>query len=923
MRISSFDLGLVILALGAVQAFYLLRFFLRLRLEFSAPPADHAPAVSVLVPCKEAPEGFEDGIEAMLGQDYPGPCEFLFVLTDERDPAFAPLSRLLERRPGRGRIVEARAAPVRSSAKLANLIEALKGVSPRSEALVFADSDQTVPPGWLRSLVAPLGDPAVGVATSPMLYVPARESLWPLLRMVWMGWGIVYCAVLGRVFGHAFAMRRRDFETLGVASGWSRSFSQDMPVGRIVRRSPMRVEFVGRAISTSRAECSREAFFGVFNRWVADFRTFDTRFWLMGLAVTAVKVAVLLRAALEPAWGLAVFLLAADMATLYGVFWVFRRFVPDRFLGVALPWRSYPLIAAWSAPLMLALYAVTFANSLWMRTFYWGGYTYRLRSADEVAVLGSGDLRPRLGRAWAGRLLASAVGGCAFSFAFGPFDIGWFSWLGLVPFFWATQDQEPDAAFGWGWVFGCAAWSTGLLWFRSTVVRLLNMSPAAGSACFGLLCAYHGLMFAAAAWAVRRLSQALERRLSLSREAALLACATPVMVAVEGFFPQYFPAAMANAQFWHPAVLQSLDLFGTAGICWLAISFNVCVYLLLRPGRTAWRAFGVCAALVLANEAYGLMRIRQVDAAVEAARGSGRRLRVALIQGAVPRDERNVPECFERNLGVYNALTARALESAPVDLVVWPQDAYERVLEFDASDARRRSPSIAGVPFPEAFRRDFPHRVPALLGVKAAVRGPGSRTRRYAATCSVSASGDFLSFSAKRHLTPFSEFTPFGRQFPALNRFRPKNFSGLSRGRENILVAEGGTRVGAYICYEELLSGPARRYSRSGAELLAAITRDDQFAEGDGMELHFRASLLRAIENRRFLLRSSTSGVSAVADPVGRVSRRLERSERGFLVEDAFPLDLRTLHSRIGDLFHWLGAVIAALLALACRGRGE
>jgi apolipoprotein N-acyltransferase len=917
LRISPFDLCLVVLFLGAVQAFYLWRFSRRLSRESSRPLPSRAPAATVFVPCKDAPPEFEEDISEMLAQRYPGPCEFLFVVSSEGDPAYAPLARLLGGKPAGGRVLVTGAAPVRSSAKIANLLAALPEASPGSEVLVFADSDQRVPQDWLRSLVAPLEDPAVGATTSAMLYIPTRPGLWPMLRMVWMGWGMVYCAGLERVLGHAIAMRRADFDRLGVAGAWERAFNQDLPVGRLVRRDSRRVEFVGRAISSSRAECTRNLFFATFNRWVADFRTFDTRFWVTGLAVTALKAGVLLRAALGAAWGPALFLLAADMATLYGVFWVLRRSVPDRFLDVALPWKSYPLIAAWAAPLMLALYAVTFANSLWMRTFYWGGYTYRLKSSREVAVLGPGDLRPRLRRAWAARLLAAATGGAAFSLAFGPHDLGWISWFGLVPFLWVTQDQQPEAAFGWGWVFGCAAWGAGLIWFRSTVVRLLGMSPAAGSACFTLLCAYHGLMFALAGYAVRRLSQGLERGLSLSGGAALLLSAPPVMVAVEGFFPQYFPTSMANAQVWHLPMLQSLDLFGPAGLCWLAAASNVCLYLLLRSGRAALPAFCVCAALVLANEGYGVLRIRQVDAAVEAARASGRRLRVALIQGAVPRDERNVPELFERNLGVYNALTRRALESGPADLVVWPQDAYERTLEL--GDA----PFIQGRHFSEAFQEDFPHRVPALLGLKAALRVPGVRERRYAAVCAVSASGQLQGVSMKRHLTPFSEFTPFGRQLPVLNRFRPKNFAGLSRGRESVLSVGDGTRVGSYICYEELLSAPARRYSRAGAELLAAVTRDDQFVEGDGMEIHFRASLLRAVENRRFLLRSSTSGVSAVVDPVGRVSRRLERSERGFLLEEAVPLGLRTLHSSIGGLFHWLGAALAALLAFACRGRGE
>jgi len=80
---------------------------------------------------------------------------------------------------------------------------------------------------------------------------------------------------------------------------------------------------------------------------------------------------------------------------------------------------------------------------------------------------------------------------------------------------------------------------------------------------------------------------------------------------------------------------------------------------------------------------------------------------------------------------------------------------------------------------------------------------------------------------------------------------------------------------------------------------------------------------LRAVEQRRYLVRAATSGPSAVVDPWGRRLVMTQALTRQILLGHVRPLRERTLYSRVGDLFAFgcAGAVAIALLAPLRRRR--
>ncbi len=527
------------------------------------------------------------------------------------------------------------------------------------------------------------------------------------------------------------------------------------------------------------------------------------------------------------------------------------------------------------------------------------------------------------------RAAAGAAGAALLAAGFLTPGLGWVVWFSFVPFFWLTMDRAPARAFLWGWFFGFAAWGVGLLWSYDVVVRLMRASPIGSTVIFTGIVAYHSLMFAFAAVSGRLLAERLSGVLKSSSGGGAAMAAVPVWVSVEAYFPQLFPVGMADSQVDFLLVLQSLDLFGMAGISWLLLGSNAALYVLLRscwerrsdpevPIRWRWAAaLGVLAA---ANLVYGGFRMRAVDELSARRIREGHSFRAAIVQGSIPRDERFDPRFSGRNLERYNRLTREAIAREKPDLVVWPQGTYVRPIVLGVGKGKRRRPTVEGEPLRERVRKDVTTRIPTLLsGImlvqRPVVPGAPPRYRRYMTVFAADREGRLGGFTQKQRRIPFTEYIPLRRFLPFLYKLRTKSYTRLWFGDQRVIPV-GEARVGSSICYEEIIPEHARRHVRSGANLLIPISSDSQFGATTGTEMHLRLTLPRSIETRRWQLRAVTSGISAVIDPAGRVLQRLENGEQGHLLATAALLEGETFHVRTGRLFYHLGAVVSFLLAV-------
>ncbi len=491
----------------------------------------------------------------------------------------------------------------------------------------------------------------------------------------------------------------------------------------------------------------------------------------------------------------------------------------------------------------------------------------------------------------AARLGAPAGAACGGALYFLGY-VGWGVWpcllVFLVPLWRALEGEQ--SALGLGLVFGLAAYAGGFAWLWRLVDAFLDGRVLLGA---GLWLAY-GLGFAANFAVYAALVRALRNRgwpLAVSGVAPL--------VVVEWLQPQPFPLYAGGGLVGAPLWVQSADLGGPLLLTVLVGAANVVAYETwvwwgARRGLPA-ATWGWGAAIALAALGYGHARLAAIDAGVATAPA----LRIGVVQADLSRLEKRTQSLVAQARHVEQTRTL--LAAGPVDLVVWPETAYVRGL--------RRPLPISGRPILESLA------VPLLFGANSVVEEGGRRVT-YNSAFLVGADGMIRDAYDKNLLIPLAEHLPLG----ALARWFP-NAEHLAAAADTPPLRLGPWRIATPICYEAVHPEFVRRMvGRARPHLLVTLANDGWFGDSAEPWLHLALARLRAVEHRRFLVRATNSGVSAIVDPGGRIVAQTALLARENLRGVVRMLDGRTIYGRVGDWPGWLAAAIVGV-ALA-RGRG-
>ena len=166
----------------------------------------------------------------------------------------------------------------------------------------------------------------------------------------------------------------------------------------------------------------------------------------------------------------------------------------------------------------------------------------------------------------------------------------------------------------------------------------------------------------------------------------------------------------------------------------------------------------------------------------------------------------------------------------------------------------------------------------------------------------------------KIHLVPFGEYVPFAKLLTFARKLTGR-VSKFTRGDErkvfHLATADGQVHgYGVFICYESVFADEIRQFSQLGAEVLVNISDDGWYGDTSAPWQHLNMVRMRAIENRRWILRDTNNGVTAVLDPDGRVRQSIPRHQ-----VDALPAqfgfgDEVTFYTAHGDV---VGALCAIL----------
>jgi len=474
-------------------------------------------------------------------------------------------------------------------------------------------------------------------------------------------------------------------------------------------------------------------------------------------------------------------------------------------------------------------------------------------------------------------LLALATAGLLVA-SFPRWDVPWLAPLAPAPLLVALdREPRPGRRFLLGYVAGVAFWAGVCYWIRFVL-------------------AVHGGLPGAAAWGAL----------------ALFALAKGLHM---GVFALLAGAALASrwAVLLVPALWVALErTHGPLGFAWLALG-NAGIEM-DAPLRAAPYAgvYGVSFVFATMGTALALALLRRPRRELAPAALLGVLYLLPALPPAQPGAETavlvqpNISESAEwtrawtarqhERLAFLSEQTARA--GLPPRLIVWPEVPAPVYYDEDArfretvNDLARRTGAWL-------LLNVVPHNAEgAPLNSALLVSPEGRPAGRY----------------DKMRLVPFGEYVP--RPFGFLRKITGEA-GDFAPGEQLRVLDAGPRRIGAFVCYEAVFPDLVRGFAREGAELFVNLSNDGWYGRTAARDQHLKIARMRAVENRRWLLRATNNGITAAIDPAGRIRRRLPSfAEAGIGVTFSF-LEERTPYTRYGDWFVLLCAAAAAAGLLA------
>jgi apolipoprotein N-acyltransferase len=196
---------------------------------------------------------------------------------------------------------------------------------------------------------------------------------------------------------------------------------------------------------------------------------------------------------------------------------------------------------------------------------------------------------------------------------------------------------------------------------------------------------------------------------------------------------------------------------------------------------------------------------------------------------------------------------------------------------------------------------------------------PNEEFRYYNSALIVGEDGERVGRYDKIHLVPFGEYIPFQNLLSFAHKLTGR-VSSFSRGTERKVFRLGGHRYGVFICYEAVFADEVRHFAQLGAEVLVNISDDGWYGDTSAPWQHLNMARMRAIENRRWILRDTNNGVTCVIDPNGVVRQSIPRHQTDALPAEFGFRDDVTFYTEHGDVFGWVCVLVAAVL-VALTGR--
>lgn len=356
----------------------------------------YQPKAVVIIPCKGLEPGLEANVNAFCWQEYRD-YELIFVTESEKDPAHSLIERVIKGSRRSAWLVVAGEAEMQGQ-KIQNLLAALEtfnAMDRRVEVIVFADSDARPMRNWLAELIAPLDEKRVGAATGFRWHVPVRGGFSSLLLSVWNSSALT---LLGErssfTWGGATAIRRENFDQLGIKERWEGALSDDYVLTSALRETGQRIKFAPSCLMATNTESGLRDLLEFTTRQMRITRVYAPGVWWLAMVSHSLfNLTVwggLIWCAVESAQGrvpTTILQMLATVLLLGAVSGWIRVLVAARLIEAD---RKRIFKQAWAhallSPVASILYLCNLIASIWSSRIIWRGIGYEMVSPSQTKV---------------------------------------------------------------------------------------------------------------------------------------------------------------------------------------------------------------------------------------------------------------------------------------------------------------------------------------------------------------------------------------------------------------------------------------------------------------------------------------------------------------------------------------------------------
>lgn len=451
------------------------------------------------------------------------------------------------------------------------------------------------------------------------------------------------------------------------------------------------------------------------------------------------------------------------------------------------------------------------------------------------------------------------------------------------------RPASPRQGFLLGYVCGILWYGGTCYWVYDTMRKYGGLSASAAALALVLFCCYLGLyhgLFGLLVTLVARSARDYRRALVLI---PFFWVAVELMRTRVTGFPWNL---LGTAQVDNAALCGITALTGVYGVSFEIVLVNVALaaaFLIPREKRMSMLIAALAAAVVL-----------QAGSLVEVPVAHATRTALLVQQNVPVSADWTQTEYFQQTLSDLTSLTERSVTAEPArkfDLIVWP----ESPAPFFTNDPRFRDALT------QVATQTRLWTVTGAIGVEPANQANGNV---FNSAELISPSGEWVARYDKVHLVPFGEYLPFPRLF-AFAGGLTREVGQFERGSSRRPLHAGGEQLGVFICYESVFPDEVRQFANNGAQVFVNISNDGWYGDSGAYAQHLNQTRMRAIENDRWLLSTTDTGVTASIDPAGRIVDRLPRQQRATLVAPYALTSVTTFYTRHGDWFACACAIIS------------